>query len=109
MVAQVQAGRSDKQIYRIRDDGFIDVNELFRLTVPEKVTQDPVTGVIDIEKAGVAKMRYYMTWAKIDYKAWDLNFDLKVQEFNAKAQHVEVLVKFAQWYLLMVAKLFGDI
>ena len=54
-------------------------------------------------------MRYYMTWAKIDYKAWDLNFDLKVQEFNAKAQHVEVLVKFAQWYLLMVAKLFGDI
>ena len=38
MVAQVQAGSSDKQIYRIRDDGFIDVNELFRLTVPEKVT-----------------------------------------------------------------------
>lgn len=38
LVTLVQKGVSDKHIWRVRDDGYIDVNELFRLTVPIEVT-----------------------------------------------------------------------
>ena len=97
-MALVQAGTSDKQIYQVRDTGFIDVNDLFKLTVPEVVTQDPVTGVNDIQKAGVAKMRFYQGRVRIDFETWDLNFDAMVQQFNARSEHVEVYVLYAQWY-----------
>ena len=58
LVDYVKIGFSDKFIFGQRDEDFIDVNLIFRDTVPETVRQDPITGANDLQEAKFAKMMY---------------------------------------------------
>jgi hypothetical protein len=48
-------------VFRVRDDSYLDVNRLFRDTVPTEVVQDSNTGENNIESAKVARMIYYQS------------------------------------------------
>ena len=88
LVERIQAGTSDKYIYRTRDEGFIDVTRMFRATKPEMVSQDPRTGANNLEQAEVARLIYYQSRGGADYNKWDRNLDVMIKDFNDRAEYI---------------------
>jgi len=69
----------------------VEIGPIFGGTTPEKVTQDEVTGVNDIEKALIGQMGFPFvegSFKPAQILEYDKDVQAKLEEFNGKSSYV---------------------